>query len=113
MASKPQNTQLKYDRSVAGPLTFTNIGSTAANQFFGTTGLAATTVTVSTALVSSQSIILLTLAALSSINSNGATPLAVGVQSISDGGFFNLGPVTSVSLTGSYQVSWLILNPKT
>src|SRR5438105_12360154 len=100
----PPSFQLRdgHRQIFGSPAQLVNQGSSAANQWFGTVAITSNTNVVSTALVSSASLIFLTLKNESSTNSSGTDVPLFGVQSISPGGFFLIGTVGSVALVGSY-----------
>lgn len=107
------NPVLKFDRTVRGGAEdLVATGSSAANQFFGLAAVTSNMNVVSTAVVASDSLIFLSLRNNSSVSSNGSDVPMFGVLSVSDGGFFLIGTVGSVSLVGSYTAMWEVKNPR-
>lgn len=78
-------------------------------QFAGRTTLnsGSATVTVSTAAVEADSIIVATVEAATSVSSGGAKPIEV--KSISAGNFFTLGTADGVALARQTTIMWTLL----
>ena len=103
----------KYDRfTVGGPIRFTATRSSAANQFFGRTNIVSDTIgltaVVSTALVNSDSIIMLT---PQLFQTQSLTGFSFAVSTISPGGFFKVtttGSLASAATSG--YVHWVLFN---
>jgi len=103
-----------------GALEVTNPTSTNANQYFGIANVSSDTfgpsVVVSTALAAADSIVFTTIRAAADVRSG--TPLRASaaqaflVSCISPGGFFRVEAVNSTACVGSYQVAWMLLNPR-
>lgn len=100
----------------AAPIKFTNQGSTAGNQWYGSTLATSDTggysVVVSTALVADDSIIVPGYPRTRSFVGSNATIPSFAVSCIAPGGFFKLQNVSSAAYVGSLTATWLIVNPR-
>ena len=107
------NASDKYDRNIRGyPEELTRPGSSSANEWFGRTAVASTTVTVSTALAAADSLITLTGQRLGPGTGAETVPPVWQVGSISPGGHFIITTAASVALANSYTVMWEIKNAR-